>query len=89
LDFSAESSLLASGSADQSVRIWDVSQASGDQKKKIIGADEPQPNEEGQKDSSPELLRTFYTKQTSVFTVKFSRRNLLLAGGPFAKTESE
>jgi hypothetical protein len=37
---------------------------------------------------SPELLKTFLTKQTPVFKVRFTRRNLLLAGGPF-KTEEE
>lgn len=38
---------------------------------------------------STELVKTFYTKQTPIFKVKFTKRNLLLAGGPFAKTDDE
>jgi transcription initiation factor TFIID subunit 5 len=80
LDFSAESSILASGSADETVKLWDVS-----------GSGQPQVTEEGEQQSmngkaetSSELLRSFPTKQTPVFKVAFTRRNLLLAAGPFA-----
>jgi hypothetical protein len=32
---------------------------------------------------SPELIKTFPTKYTPVFKVAFTRRNLLLAAGPY------
>jgi hypothetical protein len=32
---------------------------------------------------SPELLKTFATKKTPVYSLKFTHRNLLLAAGPF------
>jgi len=45
--------------------------------------------EEKDKNTSPELLKTFVTKQTPVFRVRFTRRNLLLAGGPFKQENKE
>jgi transcription initiation factor TFIID subunit 5 len=34
-------------------------------------------------EETKDLLKTFKTKRTPVFTVRFTRRNLLLAAGPF------
>jgi len=36
---------------------------------------------------SPELLKTFGTKKTPIYSLKFTHRNLLLAAGPFQATE--
>ncbi|KAH3763179.1 transcription initiation factor TFIID subunit [Pelomyxa schiedti] len=85
LDFSAEGTLLASGGADGAVRLWDVNKALT-----AASADVPMHYASSttsatgtQSRTSPELLETFYTKKTPVFQVNFTRRNLLLAAGPF------
>jgi transcription initiation factor TFIID subunit 5 len=74
LDFSAESSLLASGSHDETICIWDIS---GQYKSENVLL------EENDKQYSNELIKIFPTKQTPIFKVKYTRRNLLLAGGPY------
>eukprot|EP00250_Pteridium_aquilinum_P012760 c20924_g1_i1 orf=85-2091(+) len=72
LDFSCEGSLLASGSADNSVRIWDVN---GSLKTPRV--------EEKNANRRLRLIKTLPTKSTPVYTLKFSRRNLLFAAGAF------
>ena len=101
LDFSAESSILASGSADETVKLWDVS-GSGltainpakmgeEEEEEEEAAEMAKKAEEAKKQSlngksevSSEMLKSFSTKQTPVFKVAFTRRNLLLSAGPFA-----
>jgi transcription initiation factor TFIID subunit 5 len=68
LDVSGEGSLLASGSADNTVRLWDL---------RMLRSPEP-----SDADKSP-LVATYHTKNTPVYKVAFTQRNLLLAGGPF------
>ncbi|KAH7289839.1 hypothetical protein KP509_30G020600 [Ceratopteris richardii] len=72
LDFSCEGSLLASGSADNSVRIWDV-----------IGSLKPPRIEEKNAIRRLRLLKTLPTKATPVYSLRFSKRNLLFAAGAF------
>ncbi|KAI5058413.1 hypothetical protein GOP47_0026583 [Adiantum capillus-veneris] len=75
LQFSCEGSLLASGSADNSVRVWDVN---GSLKTPRI--------EEKSATRRLRLLKTLPTRATPVYTLKFSKRNLLFAAGAFNPT---
>nr|XP_043629689.1 transcription initiation factor TFIID subunit 5 [Erigeron canadensis]XP_043629690.1 transcription initiation factor TFIID subunit 5 [Erigeron canadensis] len=72
LAFSCEGSLLASGSADSTVKLWDVN------------ASAKQPKTEESKSGNTNRLRslkTLPTKSTPVYSLRFSRRNLLFAAG--------
>ncbi|KAI8569275.1 hypothetical protein RHMOL_Rhmol02G0266300 [Rhododendron molle] len=76
LDFSCEGSLLASGSADCTVKLWDVT------------ASTKAPKIEESKTGSTNRLRslkTLPTKSTPVYSLQFSRRNLLFAAGVLSK----
>lgn len=72
LDFSADGNLLASGSSDRTVKLWDV-QTLTNANSQDTGDAAAQTNE----------VRSFPAKHTPVFSVAFTRRNLLLATGPF------
>ncbi|GFP82620.1 transcription initiation factor TFIID subunit 5 [Phtheirospermum japonicum] len=72
-----EGSLLASGSADSTVKLWDVATSSKVSK-----------TEENSKSGSTNRLRslkTLPTKSTPVYALQFSRRNLLFAAGALSK----
>ncbi|MED6184494.1 Transcription initiation factor TFIID subunit 5 [Stylosanthes scabra] len=75
LAFSCEGSVLASGSADCSVKLWDVNTST-----KVSRAEEKSGNA-----SRLRSLKTFPTKSTPVYALRFSRRNLLFAAGALAK----
>lgn len=100
LSWSMESTVLASGGHDGTVRIWDIylpkdpakaldgdiigktgqadatrigdKPAAGTSKKKSV-----------EKDITPDQLSAFLTKKTPVLKVKFTRMNLVIAGGCF------
>ncbi|KAF6002241.1 hypothetical protein F1559_003156 [Cyanidiococcus yangmingshanensis] len=73
LDFSrGDGALLASGSADNSIRLWSISSG---ELKPTASSDDPVP-----KSRSACVMRT---KSTPVLGLRFSWRNLLLAGGSF------
>lgn len=77
LAFSCEGSLLASGSADCTVKLWDVT------------ANTKAPRTEDNKSGGANRLRslkTLHTKSTPVYTLQFSRRNLLFAAGVLSKS---
>ncbi|KAJ4460359.1 putative Transcription initiation factor TFIID subunit 5 [Paratrimastix pyriformis] len=80
LSFSQDSALLASGGADNTVRLWDMS-------KVIPGEEDPAPASmlpsASTKAAASALVKTLNTKWTPVLSVRFTRRNVLLAGGPF------
>lgn len=68
LEFSPDSSLIASAALDNSVRVWDVRNAHGG------GAVPPD-------GSSPELVGVYTGETSSVLNVRFSACNLLLVTG--------
>ncbi|KAI3866788.1 hypothetical protein MKX03_008896 [Papaver bracteatum] len=76
LDFSGEGSLLASGSADCTVKLWDVTAST-----KIPRAEENKAGSTNRLRS----LKTLPTKSTPVYSLRFSRRNLLFASGVLSK----
>ncbi|KAL0718198.1 hypothetical protein Bca4012_067520 [Brassica carinata] len=73
-----EGSLLASGSADCTVKLWDVTSST-----KLTKAEEKNGNQ-----NRLRSLRTFPTKSTPVHALRFSRRNLLFAAGALSKPAS-
>eukprot|EP01105_Mastigella_eilhardi_P024787 TRINITY_DN6540_c0_g1_i1.p1 TRINITY_DN6540_c0_g1~~TRINITY_DN6540_c0_g1_i1.p1 ORF type:complete len:775 (-),score=205.96 TRINITY_DN6540_c0_g1_i1:106-2187(-) len=93
LDFSAEGTVLAVGNANGVVRLYDVARATAAgatdsaragglaraQMEAAAAEEAGEPPELG----GEYMLREFPTKQTPVFAVQFTRRNLLLAGGPY------
>lgn len=71
---SADGSTLATGGADGTVRVWDFSKAL----ESLTARSEPS--------SIVEALHVFQTKNaTPVVHVRWTQRNLLLAGGAFEK----
>ncbi|KAJ0091469.1 hypothetical protein Patl1_12575 [Pistacia atlantica] len=75
LAFSCEGTLLASGSADSTVKLWDVTTST-----KV-----PKTEEKSGNPNRLRSLKTLPTKSTPVYTVQFSRRNLLFAAGVLSK----
>lgn len=85
-----DGSILASGGADCTVRLWDAKAAEaaagsgggpGQQQQQRGGAAAAAQGGGGKGGSGPLLLETFRTKATPVFGLRFSTRNLLLCGG--------
>ncbi|XP_021644951.1 transcription initiation factor TFIID subunit 5 isoform X2 [Hevea brasiliensis] len=76
LAFSCEGSLLASGSADCTVKIWDVTTST-----KVTRTEEIKTGSANRLRS----LKTLPTKSTPVYSLRFSRRNLLFAAGVLSK----
>ncbi|KAM7255708.1 hypothetical protein ACFE04_008606 [Oxalis oulophora] len=78
LAFSCEGSLLASGSADSTVKLWDVT----------TSTKAPKTLESKSSGSVNRLrsLKTLPTKSTPVYSLRFSRRNLLFGAGVLSKT---
>ncbi|KAK9947196.1 hypothetical protein M0R45_012630 [Rubus argutus] len=75
LAFSGEGSLLASGSADCTVKLWDITAST-----KL-----PKAEEKSGSASRLRSLKTLPTKCTPVYSLRFSRRNLLFAAGVLSK----
>ncbi|CAG0882185.1 unnamed protein product [Cyprideis torosa] len=78
ISFSMEASILATGSLDGSVRIWDWAKLTGEISTDDVNVTH---NPEVQTNSAAILKASFPTKNTSVYLVHFTRRNLLLASG--------
>ncbi|XP_071488673.1 transcription initiation factor TFIID subunit 5-like [Diadema antillarum] len=79
LSFCQDGNVLASGGLDNCVKLWDV--------KKIFTEADADESMSSPMVISPEggdsLLGSYPTKSTSVYHLHFTRRNLLLAAGPF------
>jgi transcription initiation factor TFIID subunit 5 len=105
LSFSVESTVMVSGGADGTVRVWDVKVPDGQQKSgdgEIVGVggqdgtrinvgtaglSTTAPAGTGGKKKgketmiTPDQISAFPTKKTPVYKVKFTRMNLVMAGG--------
>lgn len=80
LCFSRDSSLLASGGIDNCIKLWDFTRLLDEidlEDLNISHAPSVRTNSDGL------LLGTYPTKSTSVLTLHFTRRNLLLASGMY------
>eukprot|EP00644_Phytophthora_capsici_P007688 jgi/Phyca11/555410/estExt2_Genewise1Plus.C_PHYCAscaffold_720147 len=71
LDFSQESTILASGGLDSTVRLWDMKSLT------------EKPTTFSALSGAMENVHTLRSKQTPMYRVHFTPRNLLLAGGIF------
>ncbi|KAJ6834100.1 transcription initiation factor TFIID subunit 5 [Iris pallida] len=76
LAFSCEGTLLASGSADCTVKLWDVTSST-----KALKVDD----NKGSSANRLRLLKALPTKSTPVYSLQFSRRNLLFAAGALSR----
>ncbi|KAJ1026640.1 hypothetical protein NDA13_004013 [Ustilago tritici] len=92
MDFSADGSLLVTGSEDCSVRCWDVRSVGGVRKTPAKGSLEAQQasaaavNHTSGADltnTSADCVATFHTKRTPVLDVHFTPRNLCLVAGVY------
>lgn len=79
--FSKEGSILATAGLDNCVRLWDFMKMIEDVISEEGGATIPPDVKKISGDNL--LVGEFYTKSTSVFSLHFTRRNILLASGPF------
>jgi len=77
LDFSSEGSVLASGGGDGTVRLWDTSE------RVISELLSARPNDPEPTFPNGLLNKAFITKHTPIHTLRYSRRNLLFAVGPY------
>ena len=83
MDFSADGAVLVTGSADATVRCWDVRAAGQD----VGPTHEPSTTFHGDaRDArtSSDCVATYHTKATPVYDIHFSPRNLCLAAGVHA-----
>ncbi|KAK5126247.1 hypothetical protein LTR85_010482 [Meristemomyces frigidus] len=95
LDWSVESTVLGSGGADKTVRVWDVQPNKETQTKangesgtgtKIDGATVAVVNKTGKAKGpivSPDQISCFQTKKSPVYKVRFTQMNLVMAGGAY------
>lgn len=92
LDFSADSSILASGGADCTVRVWNVKRSdsvgtdgAGDSGNDGAGGSGLIATGTGTDGDSvaDSVVSLFRTKRTPIYRVRFTPRNLLLTAGPF------
>lgn len=80
LEFSRNGELLVSGGDDDSVRVWSVKDAETKAVQSIGGAVAPLGLK---RDES--CIKTFHTKRTPIYSLSFTKRNILVALGVFEK----
>ncbi|CAO3702377.1 unnamed protein product [Rhizopus stolonifer] len=86
LQFSADNNVLVSGGADCTVRVWDVNTDECD----IMEVESKRrKTEDGRRVyESQDHLGVFSTKQTPIYNIQFTDRNLCLAAGAFTLQKS-
>lgn len=87
MDFSADGAMLVSGGADATVRCWDVRAAqseagAGEDGAAAVAAAAAPPRVRNER-TSADCVATYYTKDTPVYDIHFSPRNLCLAAGVY------
>ena len=95
LDWSVESTVLVSGGADGTVRVWDV-QPNKESQGKVVGEGGAGTKIDGsgavavtkgkaKKDVvvSPDQISAFPTKKSPVYKARFTQMNLVMAGGSY------
>ncbi|KAI8062763.1 WD40-repeat-containing domain protein [Gilbertella persicaria] len=87
LAFSADNGVLVSGGADSTVRVWDVNTdtTSAIAKKRFKTEDEDRKKKAILE--SHEQLGVFPTKQTPIYDIQFTSRNLCLVSGAFTQKD--
>ncbi|SCW03602.1 LAFE_0G14092g1_1 [Lachancea fermentati] len=97
LSYSKEGNVLLSGGADHSVRVWDLKKSTAEPSAEpeqpfvsysgdVTTSVNQDIKEYGRRRTvvpTTDLMASFYTKKTPVFKVKFTRSNLVIAGGAF------
>lgn len=79
LEFSRDNTVLASGSLDNTIKIWYIAKLTKD-----IEQLEDATGYSAKYDSTTYEIGSFKTKKTPVITLHFTRRNLLVGFGPFS-----
>ena len=83
LEFSQNGEVLASGSLDDTVRVWRVNDASTSPTQVVTGTGS---NGNGSAvEKADQCLKVFPTKRTPVYSVSFTKRNIMVALGVFQK----
>jgi len=80
LAFSREGTVLASSAIDGTIALWDFAKLTNEAALEDVNVTH---NPDVRKDSDNLLLGNYSTKNTPVLHLHFTRRNLLLASGPF------
>ena len=80
LDFSREGTVLASSATDCTIALWDFGKLMDEAALEEVNVTH---NPDVRRDSAALLLGNYRTKTTPVLHLHFTRRNLLLASGPF------
>jgi transcription initiation factor TFIID subunit 5 len=84
LEFSRNGEILASAGDDDSVRLWSVKEA---ETAPMFSASSPAPPSTSSTKVATKdpCLKSFYTKRTPVYSISFTKRNILVALGVFEK----
>ncbi len=78
LDFSRDNTVLASGGLDNEIKIWYLAKLTKD----VEQSEDPSVFA-AKIDSNNFEIGSFHTKLTPIIYLHFTRRNLLVAAGPF------
>ena len=92
LDWSVESTVLVSGGADSSVRVWDVQQSkeapkingeTGAKADGTVGTLNKAGKIKSREQATADMISDFKTKKSPVYKVRFTQMNLIMAGGAY------